>query len=115
MLNCGHSFCEQCLELLFKSGQVATPGNLTCPSCLTVHPFPLGIADLKKLIKNFTLLSLAETSKTPASHTPRGGGSTSNRAAAKSALGFHRLSGKNSSGGLESEERKSDVDSKVSP
>lgn len=40
-----------------------TPGRLTCPTCLVEHPFPGGVADLEKLIKNFTLLSLIEAAK----------------------------------------------------
>ena len=72
MLNCGHSFCEGCLELLFKAGLIATPGALTCPSCLVVHPFPSGLPDLKKLIKNFTLLSIVEAAKGAKSFTAKG-------------------------------------------
>jgi hypothetical protein len=40
-----------------------TPGSLTCPSCLTEHSFPSGAAELKKLIKNFSLISLVEAAK----------------------------------------------------
>ena len=43
--------------------------ELECPSCLSVHKFSGGAADLSKLIKNFTLLSLVEAAKTP---TPSG-------------------------------------------
>jgi hypothetical protein len=53
---------------------------------MTLHPFA-AVGDLKKLIKNFTLMSLVETSKT--ANTPRGGGSASNRRTpASNAFGF---------------------------
>ena len=69
MLNCGHSFCDNCLELLFKSAQQVTPGRLTCPTCLVEHSFPNGASDLQKLIKNFTLLSLIEAAKGATAHS----------------------------------------------
>jgi hypothetical protein len=63
MLNCGHSFCETCLEGIFKRDQKVTPGLLVCPVCLIEHSIPNGQEGLSKLVKNFTLLSLIETAK----------------------------------------------------
>ncbi len=66
MLNCGHSFCEQCLKKMYRE----KVNVLECPSCLTSHKFS-SVEDLTKLIKNFTLLSLVETAKstpTPGQH-----------------------------------------------
>lgn len=58
MLNCGHSYCEGCLKLLYKPSTKC----LQCPSCLTAHIFE-SINDLNKLIKNYALLSLIETAR----------------------------------------------------
>ena len=69
MLNCGHSYCEKCLELLLNKCSEVTPNVLICPSCQATHNFPNGALDLKKLIKNFTLLSLVETAKGAAAHS----------------------------------------------
>lgn len=67
MLNCGHSYCENCLKLMYK------PANkqLQCPSCLQNHPFDK-IEDLQKLIKNYTLLSIVEAARFGATPTPTG-------------------------------------------
>lgn len=70
MLNCGHSFCEQCLKLMYRP----STKQLQCPSCLMFHNFAL-VEDLSKLIKNFTLLSLVENAKfsnTPKEGNPKG-------------------------------------------
>lgn len=55
MLGCGHSFCEQCLELMFKQSD----NSLVCPTCLKSHQFKEK-EELTKLIKNFALLQLVE-------------------------------------------------------
>ena len=58
MLNCGHSYCEHCLALLYKP----STKNLTCPACLETHSIN-SFEDLSKLIKNYTLISLVEAAK----------------------------------------------------
>lgn len=76
MLNCGHSYCENCLRLLYK------PANkqLQCPSCLASHDFEK-VEDLSRCIKNYTLLQIIEAAKfgntptpTAASGASKGGG-----------------------------------------
>lgn len=59
MLFCGHSFCESCLADLFKPTRNGSPGTLQCPTCMVSHTFKRK-EELKNLIRNFTLISLAE-------------------------------------------------------
>ena len=75
MLNCGHSFCEKCLKLLYK------PANkqLQCPSCLSAHDFEK-VEDLSKCIKNYTLLQIIEAAKFGSTPTPQASGSNSSKA-----------------------------------
>ena len=58
MLTCGHSFCEKCIKLLYKP----STKMLTCPTCMLPHPFK-SLDELSKLVKNYALLSLVESSK----------------------------------------------------
>jgi preprotein translocase subunit SecA len=59
MLSCGHSYCEGCLGLMFKAKLDKAGGaEITCPNCQAVHKFK-DQAELKKLTKNFALISLA--------------------------------------------------------
>lgn len=60
MLNCGHSFCDGCLNLLYKPSEK----SMTCPSCQVSHKFEIR-EDLMKLIKNYTLISLVSTKSGP--------------------------------------------------
>ena len=56
MLNCGHTFCEKCLRDLYNAN------SITCPNCMHSHPFA-SVQDVDKLIKNYTLLSLASATE----------------------------------------------------
>lgn len=61
MLPCGHSFCSDCLQLLFKPSK----SSLSCPSCL--QEVRLAPADLdhknisQNFTKNFALIALADS------------------------------------------------------
>eukprot|EP00347_Sterkiella_histriomuscorum_P005030 403358170 len=74
MLNCGHSYCENCIKLMFK------PANksLQCPSCLFNHPFEK-LEDLSKLIKNYTLISILEAARYGNTPTPGPDGKTKSK------------------------------------
>jgi uncharacterized Zn finger protein (UPF0148 family) len=55
MLPCGHSFCSDCLLLLFKPSE----GAVNCPTCLIMHK--VGTREkLDSFSKNFALIALAE-------------------------------------------------------
>lgn len=56
MLPCGHSFCGDCLALLYKPSE----GAVNCPTCLTMHK--IGAKNnLENFSKNFALIALAES------------------------------------------------------
>ena len=59
MLPCGHSFCGDCLLLLFK------PSNkeLTCPKCLVPHKAESADKVDKVFPKNWALIALADSHK----------------------------------------------------
>ncbi len=52
-LQCGHSFCDDCLHSIFAKRQL-----LQCPTCNSVHKFPPGRDPTDSLPRNFSLLSL---------------------------------------------------------
>ena len=59
MLPCGHSFCGDCLLLLFKPSSK----ELTCPKCLLPHKAD-NVDKLDKLFpKNWALIALADSHK----------------------------------------------------
>ena len=51
LLSCGHSFCSNCLEKMFKEYAIS------CPTCRCVVPVPAGVAGLPK---NFALLDVLQ-------------------------------------------------------
>lgn len=51
-LACGHSFCVQCLDLIFAKHKTA----VLCPTCLAAHQ--MTAAQLQSLPKNYSLLAL---------------------------------------------------------
>ncbi|XP_077997173.1 tripartite motif-containing protein 2-like [Glandiceps talaboti] len=53
ILPCLHTFCESCLETLYKK-----KGSLECPSCRNVYPLPIG--GVSKLTSNFFMNNLIE-------------------------------------------------------
>ena len=56
MLPCGHSFCGECLTLLYKPSESA----VNCPTCLVSHK--VGPKEnLANFSKNFALIALAES------------------------------------------------------
>jgi hypothetical protein len=56
MLPCGHSFCGDCLTLLYKPSESA----VNCPTCLVSHK--VGPKEnLENFSKNFALIALAES------------------------------------------------------
>ena len=59
MLPCGHSFCEECLDGVYKQSGEGISGVLTCPSCNQEHKFN-SKDDLRKLVKNFALLQMSD-------------------------------------------------------
>jgi len=59
LLSCGHSYCETCLSELYKDSEKA----VKCPTCATSHHFEKK-EEIRSLIKNFTLLTLASESQT---------------------------------------------------
>ena len=60
MLSCGHSFCEQCLDGLYKMpGGEGISGIVTCPSCNKEHKFN-SKEELSNLVKNFALIQMGE-------------------------------------------------------
>lgn len=80
MLSCGHSFCETCLNDIFKTrANSRGMAEIPCPNCSMVHRFK-DQGELLKLTKNFALISLAEAqqfvgtqpqSKKPAEDAPQ--------------------------------------------
>lgn len=56
MLNCGHSFCAQCLTLMLPD---PNEHEVKCPNCENV--MTLGDKGLAGLIKNYALISLVES------------------------------------------------------
>jgi hypothetical protein len=56
MLPCGHSFCEDCLYLLFK----AQDKSIACPTCLVAHNVESKKQIETTFMKNFGLIALAE-------------------------------------------------------
>ena len=57
-MSCGHTFCENCLNsLLSKTKTQNRP--FSCPTCQTIQDIK-DENDIKKLIKNFVLLRIAE-------------------------------------------------------
>ena len=56
MLNCGHSFCEQCLTLMLPEVDAK---EVKCPNC----DYVMALSDkgLLGLIKNYALISLVES------------------------------------------------------
>ena len=56
MLPCGHSFCSDCLHLLFKPSECA----VNCPTCLVSHKVGQK-ENLENFSKNFALIALAES------------------------------------------------------
>lgn len=61
MLFCGHSFCENCIEDMFKEDSL----SLQCPICMVTHKFENKEA-VKNIVKNFTVLSLLSSVEQPA-------------------------------------------------
>ena len=59
MLPCGHSYCGDCLSLLYKPSSQ----DLSCPKCMVIHK----LASLDKLAevfpKNWALIALADSHK----------------------------------------------------
>lgn len=59
MLPCGHSYCGDCLSLLYKPSQY----ELSCPKCMVNHRLN-GIENLDKTFaKNWALIALADSHK----------------------------------------------------
>jgi E3 ubiquitin-protein ligase KEG len=56
MLNCGHSFCSQCLTLMLTDPKAK---EIKCPNC--EYMMPLADKGLSGLIKNYALISLVES------------------------------------------------------
>lgn len=56
MLNCGHSFCTECLNLMLASPNAK---EIKCPNCEVI--MKLGDKGLGGLIKNYALISLVES------------------------------------------------------
>ena len=59
MLLCGHSYCSNCIRDLYRPKQMI----ISCPYCFQVHSFTHPDA-LDSLVKNYTLLSLAQRTTT---------------------------------------------------
>ena len=59
MLPCGHSFCGDCLLLLFKPSSK----ELTCPKCLVPHKAESADKVDKVFPKNWALIALADSHK----------------------------------------------------
>jgi len=64
-LPCGHSFCVQCLNLIFTKHKTA----IICPTCITTHK--MNSSQLSSLPKNFSLLALVRD-KTSEAKEPEG-------------------------------------------
>ena len=59
-LPCGHSYCEEDLQKLFKVQDEGPNGLIICPTCCKEHLFK-GKSDIFTLIKNWAVLAYAET------------------------------------------------------
>lgn len=64
MIPCGHSFCQQCLKLLYKP----STQKLSCPTCLTEHNTQRPLDNnpdfvCEQFTKNFALLALADANE----------------------------------------------------
>ena len=59
MLPCGHSFCGDCLLLLFKPSSK----ELTCPKCLLPHKVESADKLDNTFPKNWALIALADSHK----------------------------------------------------
>ena len=57
MIPCGHSFCSECLKLLFKP----STHKLSCPTCLSEHNITNSINICEQFTKNFALLALVDS------------------------------------------------------
>ncbi|CAI2387044.1 unnamed protein product [Moneuplotes crassus] len=54
MLMCGHSYCENCLKLLFQ--EVEGSGIVQCPTCMQEHKFASKEEMEQKVATNFSLI-----------------------------------------------------------
>ena len=100
MLPCGHSYCGECLSLLFKKSQQ----ELACPKCMSCHKLE-SIEKLEEIYpKNWALIALADSHKPTAPLLQmRMGSNHKPRTNLRSKL-FQSLSGKQSnvpSGGIQ--------------
>ena len=59
MLPCGHSYCGECLSLLFKPSE----NMLSCPKCMVAHELQ-SLDKLEQVFpKNWALIALADSHK----------------------------------------------------
>jgi len=93
MLPCGHSYCGDCLSLLYKP----SCQELSCPKCMVKHKLPHLDQMEQTFPKNWALIALADSHKPTAPLLQMRMGGPQKKAGLRSKL-FQSLSG--SGGGM---------------